>query len=123
LLASNSGPHPIEFDSLVREKFLCKAFDVVARRKGNKRCKQVKIEKEWTCIRLFVIVPLILLYVIFVLPTIYVLLLVLSDGDLNFMLYCYSPVLCWIRQPEYKCIAWWISLYSLLAYTEIANEK
>ncbi|KAK2399873.1 splicing factor SF3a60 protein [Trifolium repens] len=27
----NAGPHPIEFDSLVGEKFLCKAFDVAAK--------------------------------------------------------------------------------------------
>jgi hypothetical protein len=39
LLARNAGSHPIEFDSLVGEKFLCKAFDVAAKHKGNKRCK------------------------------------------------------------------------------------
>jgi hypothetical protein len=62
----NIGSHPIEFDSLVGKKFMCKSFDVVAKRKGNKRCKQVKFEKEGICIRLFVIVPFILLYVILV---------------------------------------------------------
>jgi hypothetical protein len=45
-LATNAGPYPIEFDSLVGKKFMCKAFDVAAKRDGNKRYKQVKIKKE-----------------------------------------------------------------------------